>query len=99
MKYFTSQLIAAANNWVDQTEEELREAEKRFWATVEDYHAQLEGLRSRVSRPAWEFFRHGFGRYGLHDAQLLSLCVGDGLGFTPDGSSPFLLNRQRTSAR
>ena len=99
MKFFTNHLVAAANNWIEQTEEEHRKAEKLFWATVGDYHRHLEGLKSRVSRPAWDFFRHGFGRYGLHDARLLSLCVGDGLDYTPDGSSPFLLNRQRTSAR
>ena len=99
MKFFTNHLVAAANNWIEQTDEEHRQAEKLFWATVEDYHRQLEGLKSRVSRPAWDFFRHGFGRYGLHDARLLSFSVGDGLDYVPDGSSPFLLNRQRPSAR
>jgi len=99
MKYFTYNLVAAANDWIEQTEEESRSAERQFWATVEDYRRHLEGLKSRVSRPAWDFFRHGFGRYGLHDARLLSLCVGDGLGYTPDGASPFLLNRQHASAR
>jgi len=99
MKYFTKNLVAAANDWIEQTGEEHRQAEKQFWSTVEDYHRELEGLKSRVSRPAWNFFRHGFARYGLHDARLLSLRVGDGLDYVPDGTSPFRLNRQRTSAR
>ena len=99
MKYITYDLVAAANDWVEQTEEEHRQAEKRFWAAVEDYRRELDGLKSRVSRPAWEFFRHGYGRYGLHDARLLSFTVGDGLDYVPDGSRPFLLNRQRTAAR
>ena len=99
MKYFTNNLVMAANNWIEQTEEEFRQAEKQFWSTVEDYYRELEGLKSRVSRPAWDFFRHGYARYGLHDAKLLSFSVGDGLDFVPDGTSPFRLNRQRTLAR
>lgn len=99
MKYFTSNLVAAANDWVEQTRDEYRQAEKQFWATVEDYYRELENLKSRVSRPAWDFFRHGFGRYGLHDAQLLSLSVGDGLDYVPDGVAPFRLGWQRLSAR
>ncbi len=99
MKYFTYDLVAAANDWIEQSEEEHRKAEKQFWSVVEDYHYELEGLKSRVSRAAWNFFRHGFGHYGLHDARLLSLSVGDGLDYVPDGASPFLLNRQRTTAR
>jgi hypothetical protein len=99
MKYFTYGLVAAANDWIDQSEEESRLAEQQFWATVEDYHRELEELKSRVSKAAWNFFRYGFARYGLHDANLLSLSVGDGLDYVADGVSPFLLNRQRTSAK
>jgi hypothetical protein len=85
--------------WIKQTKRERLQAEKKFWSVVEDYHRELDGLKSRVSHPAWEFFRHGFGRYGLLDARLISLSVGDGLDYVPDGTSPFRLNRQRTSAR
>ena len=99
MKYFTYNLIVAANGWIEQTEEEFRNAEKQFWTTVEDYHHQLDNLNPRVSHAVWNFFRHGFGHYGLHDARLLSLSVGDGLDYVADGASPFLLNRQRASAR
>jgi hypothetical protein len=99
MKYFTYNLVAAANDWIKQTREESRLAEKQFWATVEDYYSELEGLKFRVSRPAWHFFRHGFGRYGLHDARLLSFTVGDGLDYVPDGTKPFRLNLQRTTAK
>jgi len=58
----------------------------------------LDTLEHRISRGAWQFFRYGFGAKSLHDGRLLSLRVGDGLTYTPNGSSPFFLNRQRTSA-
>lgn len=97
MKYFTFDLIAAANGWIEQTIPELRLAEKRFDSVVTKYYRELERLKPRVSGAAWNFFRHGYAEKGLHDARLLSLKVGDGLNYTPDGSSPFRLNRQRTS--
>jgi hypothetical protein len=99
MKYFTYSLIAASNDWIEQTVEEHRKAEKQFWATVEDYQGELDGLKSRISQKAWHFFRYGFGRYGLHDARLLSFNIGDGLDYVTDGSLPFRINRQRISAR
>jgi len=99
MKYFSYNLIAAANDWIEQSEEEYLQAEKRFWSFVEDYHHELDDLKSRVSQKAWHFFRHGFGRYGLHDARLISFNIGDGLDYVVDGSSPFLVNRQKTFVR
>jgi hypothetical protein len=98
MKYFTYELIAASNDWIDQTGQELRLAEKRFGAAVKKYRPELEGLKSRISCAAWNFFRYGRDERGLHDARLLSLSVGDGLSYTPNGASPFRLNRQHTSA-
>jgi hypothetical protein len=97
MKYFTYELIAAANDWIDQTNQELRVAEKRLNAAIQKYQRELESLKPRISGAAWNFFRHGFGEQGLHDARLISLRVGDGLNFKPDGASPFLLNQQRFS--
>ena len=99
MKYFSYNLIAAANDWIEQSEEEHLQAEKRFWSVVEDYHHELEDLKYRVSQKAWHFFRHGFGRYGLHDARLLSFNIGDGLDYVVDGSSPLRLNRQKIFVR
>lgn len=99
MKYFTYKLISAANDWIEQTEEERDQAKKRFDSAVEDYHNELETLSSRVSQKAWNFFRYGGNEYGLHDGRLLSLTVGDGLDYSTDGTSPFLLNFQRTLAR
>jgi hypothetical protein len=98
MKYFTYELIAATNDWIDQTREELRLAEKRLGSAIEKYQHELESLKSRISGEAWNFFRYGRDERGLHDARLLSLRVGDGLNYKPDGASPFRLNRQRTSA-
>jgi hypothetical protein len=59
---------------------------------------QLDALEPRLSRSAWQFFRYGFGSKGLHDGRLLALRVGDGLTYTPNGSTPFFLNRQHASA-
>ena len=98
MKYLTYELLAAANDWIDQTEREERLAQKRFASAGQKYWRELESLRPRISGPAWNFFRYGRDETGLHDGRLLSLRVGDGLDYTPDGSSPFRLNRQRTSA-
>ena len=61
------------------------------------YQRELKALESRVSRKAWQFFRYGFGDKSLHDASLLSLRVGDGLGFIANGKRPFYLNRQTTA--
>lgn len=97
MRYFTYDLIAAANDWVEQSPAEQQQAEARLTATVKEYQRQLDHLKSRVSRDAWQFFRYGFGSESLHDASLLSLQVGDGLRYIADGEQPFRINRQRTS--
>ena len=97
MRYFTFELIAAANDWVEQSAAATADAEARLAAVTRQYQRQLEPLESRVSREAWKFFRHGFGSESLHDARLLSLRVGDGLGFVATGKEPFFLNRRRAS--
>lgn len=98
-QYFTYELITAANDWIDQAAKERRRAEKRFARAVENYYRELEEIKPRLSQSAWKFFRHGFAETGLHDGRLLSLTVGDGLNYLPDGTSPFRLNHQRASAR
>src|SRR5262245_51866248 len=97
MRYFTYELIAAANDWIEQTPTQQRKAMARFDSTVKKYFTQLDSLESRLSKSAWQFFRHGFGSESLHDARLLSIRAGDGLTYTTDGTRPFRLNRQRTS--
>ena len=52
MKYFTPMLVARANDWVEQSEAERLSAGEEFWATVARYNLDLDGLKSRVSRPA-----------------------------------------------
>jgi hypothetical protein len=99
MKYFNYELVAAANDWIEQTECDRQKAEGRFWKAVEQYHSELENLKPRISQTAWNFFRHGFARYGLHDSRLLSLSIGDQLDYIPDGKIPFKLSSARTSAR
>jgi len=98
MKYFNYELISAANNWIKQDKQEFSQAEKRLEAALRKYQRELENLKTRVSQPAWRFFRDGFGRHSLHDGRLLSLRTGDGLDYHADGENPFRLNTQRTSA-
>lgn len=97
MKYFTYELVAAGDDLIEQTASDLRLAQKRFSSAIQKYQRELESLKPRISGAAWDFFRHGFGERGLHDGRLLSLRVGDGLNYSPDGLSPFLRNRQCTS--
>jgi hypothetical protein len=97
MRYFTYDLIAAANGWGHQSATEQGKAEAPSASVMKKYQKQLEGLQSRISRNAWQFFRYGFGSDSLHDARLLSLQVGDGLGYVADGKGPFLINRRRAS--
>src|SRR5258705_1487278 len=98
MKYLSYELIATTNGWTNPTQRELRLAEKRLHSAFEKYRHDLESLRPRLSKAAWDFFMDGRDECGLHDARLLSLRIGDGLDSTPDGSSPFRLNHQHTSA-
>ena len=56
MKYFTYELIAAANDWIDQTNQELRVAEKRLNSAIQKYQRELESLKPRISGAAWNFF-------------------------------------------
>src|SRR5712692_4495544 len=99
MKYFPYQLIAAANDWVDQTRADQAKAEKQLSKAVQKYHRELDRLKPRIGRRAWEFFRRGFGPTGLHDARLLSMCVGDGFDYVADGTRPFRLNHHKLAAR
>ena len=83
MRYFTYELIAAANDWVEQSDEMRVNAEARFSRVVKRYHDSLQLLRPRMSRQAWHFFANGHGRWGLHDAcRWHTLAHGglDGLG-------------------
>jgi hypothetical protein len=99
MKYFTYELIAAANDWTEQCEEMRLDADRRFWEADKQYHSSLQELRPRISGQAWHFFENGHGRWGLHDGRLISLSIGDGLDYRPDGTRPFRVNHQRTVAR
>jgi hypothetical protein len=99
MKYFTYGLIAAANDWVGQTRSDQAKAEKQLWKAAQKYHRELDRLKPRIGRRAWEFFRHGFGPTGLHDGRLLSMRIGDGLDYLADGTRPFRLNHQKLAAR
>ena len=62
------------------------------------YLASLGELKPRISGQAWNFFANGYGLWGLHDGQLISLSIGDGLDYRPDGTYPFRINHQRTIA-
>src|ERR1044072_7653819 len=98
MLYFTYELISPANEWIDQTDDEVRAAERRMSAVIKKYQNQLDTLEPRLSRQAFQFFRFGYGSKSLHDARLLSANIGDGLDFTANGKTPFRLNRQQMTA-
>lgn len=98
MRYFTYELIVAANGWIDEDENVRKQAYRRFESTTEEYYRQLDLFEHRVGHRAWEFFRFGFASKSLHDGRLLCLRIGDGLDYEPNGRAPFYLNRQRTSA-
>ena len=53
MKYFTYELIATTNEWTNPTKRELRQAEKRLHSALEKYGRELEGLKPRLSKAAW----------------------------------------------
>lgn len=97
MKYFNYNLLCAANGWDDDADEEL--ASKEWDAAVAGYLKELDGLKGRVSGPAWEFLRYGREEKGLDDGRLISATVGDGLDYTVGGDQPFRLNKQKLSAR
>jgi len=99
MKYFTYDLLAAVNDWVVQSEEERRRAEAEWARAVKNYFCGLEKLKTRVAAPALNFFQNGANEAGLHDGNLVSASVGDGLDYNADGASPFYLNRRAMAAR
>lgn len=94
MKYFTKDLIKAEND-PRLTKAEQLALNRRFSSNCRVYQRQLGKLKGRISKQAWNFFYLGFGRWGLHDAQLLSFSVGDGLNYQADGRSPFKINKAK----
>jgi hypothetical protein len=99
MKYFTDEFYRAAATESEDTDEQKQQALESYRRTVKAYHLELDELKPRLSKPAWNFFRWGAAETGLHDARLLSFNVGDGLDYEPDGTAPFRLTYQRTVAR
>jgi len=97
LRYFTYELISAANDWIEQSGEDFKQAEKKFRETAEAYKKSLDELKPRLSKPAWEFFRFGFAQTGLHDANLLALRAGDAVYFELDGKQPLRLNKKKAS--
>jgi hypothetical protein len=96
MKYFTPELAAAS---ISGNPKWRAEAHREFSRRSRAYHRELERLRGRVSRKAWEFFRYGFGRTGLHDANLIFFTAGDGLNYCVDGKQPYRVNHQPAEVR
>lgn len=99
MKYFTNELFAMAGVDDDRNKEQREQADQRFCLAVEAYNRELELLKSRLSKRAWYFFRHGFAKTGLHDGRLLSFSIGDGMGYKTNGKLPFKVNSQKTRVR
>ncbi len=98
MKYFTKEFSKADND--PSLSKAQREAvHRKFLKSCEAYSRQLEKLRPRLSRQAWNFFCLGFGQWGLHDAELLSFSAGDGIDYRADGKRPFRINKAKTAVR
>lgn len=77
MKFFTHDLVAAANSWGDEAEAQQRAASRRFNQAVKAYERHLDRAKPRVPAAAWRFFRHGSPANTLHDARLVRLVAGD----------------------
>jgi hypothetical protein len=84
MKFLPKKVVWELWGWNDTEEESAELVRKRNKQCIElrnAYDEHLDSTRNRISKPAYEFFRHGFAETGLHDADLLSLNVGCGLNF------------------
>jgi len=99
MRYFTYELISAANDWIGQSKEDSEKADKLFWKVAENYNEALDELKPRPSRKVWEFFRYGFAETGLHDANLLALRAGNAISYESNGKQPLKLNQKKASAQ
>jgi hypothetical protein len=73
--------------------------DRGFKRNFRAYQKQLAKLEGRISRQAWNLFVFGFGGWGLHDADLLSFTVGDGLDHLIDGSRLFNFNKGKAKVR
>jgi len=99
MKYFTYELISTSNGWTDASDARIKKVGRNYERAWAKYIEQLDLIEGRISKPAFKFFRFGFGSTGLHDANLLSFKTGDGLDFVVDGTQPFKINRARFESR
>jgi hypothetical protein len=64
MKHFTYDLIAAANDWIEQSDGARLEAERQFALVQRQYRDSLREIKPRISRAAWNFFDSGHGHSG-----------------------------------
>jgi hypothetical protein len=98
VRYFTKEL-AKADGSQSLSKAQQAAISRKFLRNLKAYHKQLEKLRPRLSKQAWNFFYFGFGRWGLHDAEMLSFAIGDGLDYRANGGRPFKINKAKTTAR
>jgi|WetSurMetagenome_2_1015567.scaffolds.fasta_scaffold677127_1 hypothetical protein len=85
MKFFPYELIASANDWLDESPKAVRRAISQLEKASTAYNHHLNQIRQRVSSRAWQFFRYGVMDKSLHDATLLRLVTGDTLSSTSRG--------------
>lgn len=98
MRYFTKDFPKADNN-PRLSKAQQKAMHRLFLRRSAAYDRQLRALRHRLSKQAWNFFYFGFGRWGLHDAQLLTCTFGDGLDYKPNGLHPLRVNKEKVKAR
>lgn len=99
MKYFT-QGDSEGKDWASLNKAQREALDRKLLRNHKAYQKQLNKLQGRISRQAWNFFAFGFGGWGLCDARLMSLSVGDGLDLLAnDGNHLFTVKRQKTQVR
>lgn len=80
--------------WNSDDEKEAIWAEKSAYENFEIYAERLEKLRPRLKERNYRFFKNG-----LHDARLISFCVGDGLHLDFGSSGVSIRDFYKTSVR
>jgi hypothetical protein len=90
MKYFTKELWLGYN---DRGPLDSKTAIELGERNMQEYIAQLERLRPRLSQQTYYFFKEE----NLHDGRLLEFLAGDGVGHDIHSSPPFDINAHNSS--
>jgi hypothetical protein len=85
VRYFSFMKAAVKNDNSANFDEEFdRKYNATFTRGLRAYRKHLDKIASRLGPGAYEFFRFGFAETGLHDGFVLSLSMGDAVGFSEE---------------